>query len=79
MVRLHLQPYGNLSGNSGVVAFASLPATIVVQFRGGDLYEYSTEITGAAEVDTMKRLAHAGLGLSTFIAQHRPHYARKLP
>ena len=73
-----MRPYGNLSGDSGVVAYEVRSAAIVVRFLDGSLYEYTRESAGATALTEMLRLAQSGRGLSTFIAQHHPAYARKL-
>lgn len=73
-----MRRYANLSGESGVVAYDERPGTIVVQFRGGETYEYTARSAGATVVADMQRLARAGQGLSTFIAKHRPGFARRL-
>jgi hypothetical protein len=66
-----VQPYQNLSGNSGIVEFKNQPDFIIVRFARGDLYVYMSEILGRRHVEEMKRLAVAGKGLSTYITQHR--------
>jgi hypothetical protein len=74
-----VQRYANIGGNSGVVAYALHRDSIVVRFQDGSTYEYTLQSAGAARLDTMKRLAIAGRGLSTFIAQQvHAGYARKL-
>lgn len=73
-----MKRYGNLSGNSGVVAYEVRPAAIRVRFRSGEVYEYTEESAGPEAVAAMQQLAQAGRGLSTFIAQRRPGYARAL-
>jgi hypothetical protein len=66
-----MKRYGNLSGESGVVAYAIAPTSIRVKFAGSDrVYVYSHASAGKAHVETMKRLAQAGRGLSTYISQH---------
>lgn len=73
-----MKPYGNRSGDSGVVAYEIKRASIVVQFRDGWMYEYTAASAGADAVSAMKQLAQAGQGLSTFISQHvRKGYSRK--
>lgn len=73
-----MKRYRNLVGNSGVLAYELHPAAIVVKFQGGDAYEYTEGSAGAAAIAAMRRLASEGHGLSTFIAQRKPPYARKL-
>ena len=65
-----MQPYLNLSGDSGVRAFEIGADFISVQFQGEDLYLYTHESAGRNNVERMKQLAIAGKGLSTFISQH---------
>lgn len=73
------QPYRNLSGASGVVAFRIAASSITVRFNTGAAYLYTYHSTGAANVEQMKQLALRGRGLSTFIAQHvRDKYERML-
>ncbi|RZI79426.1 MAG: hypothetical protein EOP38_25420 [Rubrivivax sp.] len=73
-----MKRYANLEGHSGVLAYEVRATAIVVKFQGGERYEYTNASAGVAAIDTMKRLAQAGRGLSTFIARHKPTYARKL-
>jgi len=78
--RLPMQPYRNLSGDSGVVAFALADDAVVLQFAQGDLYEYTAASAGPAALARMRALALGGRGLSTYVSQHvRDGYARKLP
>ncbi|MBB3219318.1 hypothetical protein [Pseudoduganella umbonata] len=73
-----MKRYRNLEGHSGVVAYDILPEAIAVKFAGGDVYDYTYRATGRARVETMKALAEAGRGLSTFIARYvRDEYERK--
>lgn len=73
-----MQPYSNLSGASGVVAYELRRNSVIIQFQDGWKYEYTTRSSGAAAIARMKQLAAAGQGLSTFIAQEvREAYARK--
>lgn len=74
-----MTPYKNLSGSSGIAAFAITARAIHVRFKGGStpnyLYDYVS--TGQADVEAMKALARTGRGLSTYIAQHvQDRYAR---
>jgi hypothetical protein len=66
-----MQPYLNLSGNSGVVEYQNRPDSIIVRFRKGELHVYTFERVGRHHVEQMKLLAVAGKGLSTYISQHR--------
>lgn len=74
-----MQRYANRDGDSGVVAFATGPLGIAVEFTNGSIYVYDVERPGREVVAEMKRLARAGQGLSTYISQHvRDNYARRL-
>ena len=72
-----MKRYGNLSGNSGVLAYDERPGRILVRFRNGELYHYTERTAGARAVAEMQRLARAGKGLSTFIAQEKPGFERE--
>lgn len=72
-----MKRYGNLSGDSGVIAYEVRSAAIVVQFQAARSNEYTERSAGAAAVAAMQQLARSGRGLSTFIAQHQPRYAHK--
>jgi hypothetical protein len=74
-----MQVYGNLSGNSGVKAYAIHDGAIEVEFVNGQAYLYDNAHTGPARVRKMQRLARAGRGLSTYISREvREAYARRL-
>lgn len=74
-----MQPYRNLSGTSGVVAFSLGDRHIDIEFEGRQRYRYDYSIPGQWEVETMKSLAKGGKGLATFINQHvRERFATKL-
>ena len=68
-VSVSLTPYLNLSGSSGVSAFALLRDSVVVQFGSGDIYLYGPQHPGADHVEHMKQLAVSGRGLSTYISR----------
>lgn len=73
-----MRRYANLSGNSGVVAYAIGKDSIEVKFEDGGIYLYTHASAGAIHVEAMKKLALAGKGLSTYIARHvRESYASK--
>ena len=75
-----MQPYKNLSGISGVVAFESGDRHIDIEFEGKQRYRYDYTTPGQKEVEIMKSLAQRGKGLATFINQNvRERFAAKLP
>jgi hypothetical protein len=74
-----MQRYGNLSGNSGVIAYEIAPRSITLKFGDGDTYLYSYERPGREHVETMKALATSGRGLSTYVVRHvKNNYKAKL-
>ncbi|HEX2100141.1 MAG TPA: hypothetical protein VHF69_05740 [Candidatus Synoicihabitans sp.] len=63
--------YGNQRGNAGVEAYEYGSDWIRIRFaRSNDVYEYTARAIGRANLATMKRLAEAGAGLTTFINQN---------
>ena len=73
-----MKRYRNLSGSSGVVAYEIADDAITVKFWEGDFYLYDYAEPGQQEVETMKGLAVAGRGLSSYISQVvKGRYARK--
>lgn len=72
-----MTPYSSASGKkSGVSAYELGDDYIVVRFYTAD-YKYSNSSCGGSCVETMKGLALASNGLSTFIAQNKPDYEWK--
>ena len=71
--------YKNVSGTSGVVAYETGRESIAVEFEDGAIYLYTYRSAGRSNIESMKSLAAAGRGLSTFIARsvHKA-YAAKL-
>lgn len=73
-----MERYKNLGGDSGIAAYELSPGTIVVQFKDGWKYEYTSQSAGAAAIATMHRLAASGHGLNGFITTTvRKAYSRK--
>ncbi len=73
-----MEPYQNLSGNSGVAAYEIGEDYIRVQFTSGSVYVYTYDSAGADNIEQMKRLARKGQGLNTFINTNvREEYARR--
>lgn len=71
-------PYGNKSGNSGVIAYEAGKGFIKVQFADGTTYKYTQGSAGKNAIAEMIVLAKAGLGLSTYISQHvKDRYSEK--
>jgi len=70
-----MRPYNSKSGkSSGVTGYISGKDYIVVQFNNNTIYKYSYKSAGRDAVETMKVLASAMKGLSTYISQYNPGY-----
>lgn len=66
-----MQPYGNLSGRSGIVAYEIGDDFISVLFHGDRLpYVYSASLIPPPKIEQMKALALAGRGLASFISRN---------
>lgn len=75
---MHMKPYKNLEGHSGVIAYAIGEDFIAVKFTEGHVYLYNYEKPGRSAVEKMKQLALAGRGLSTYISREvREKFASK--
>jgi hypothetical protein len=75
-----MKPYGDRSGQSGVVAWRAHADAIDVLFRDEMVYRYDNAATGREHVERMKWLAQAGKGLAGYINRHtdvRESYAGK--
>lgn len=74
-----MERYQNLSGTSGVAAFAVGTDYIKVQFGDGSVYQYTHASAGEGNITQMKALAVRGLGLNSFInTSVKFRYADKL-
>jgi hypothetical protein len=72
-----MTPYKSRSGKkSGVAGYRIGADYIIVQFTNGTVYKYSYKSCGQTTTETMKQLARASLGLSTFISQNDPAYTK---
>ena len=72
--------YANVSGKSNVRAYevAGDYRSITVEFRDGSRYRYTADSVGEGNLERMRHLAWAGLGLNSFINRHvRKMYASK--
>jgi hypothetical protein len=70
--------YRNLSGESGVLAYAVQEGAITVQFVDGHTYLYTNRSAGEANIREMQAFAERGRGLSTFISRKvKDRYERK--
>jgi hypothetical protein len=74
-----MERYGNLGGDSAVVAYEIGERSIAVEFRSGSVYLYTYDSAGSHYIEEMKKLAMAGRGLGTFITTVvRKNYASKV-
>lgn len=72
-----MKPYRSNSGKkSGATGFEIAADRIVIEFSG-PCYLYTYASCGKTHVETMKRLALASRGLSTYVTQNRPSYESK--
>ncbi len=62
-----MQPYRNLEGGLGVVAFAVGDDRITVQLHNGQTLGFTYRSAGRTYVEYMKLLARAGDGLNRFV------------
>lgn len=73
-----MQPYRDVDGDSGAVAYEMGADFMRVQFHDGSVYLYTTAVPGAQTLEQMKRLAQAGDGLNAYINKHvGRRYARR--
>ena len=74
-----METYSDAHGNSGIRAFEIRVDSILIRFEDGHEYLYSNERPGRVHVEKMKRLAHEGQGLNTYINQHvRKRFAKQV-
>lgn len=75
-----MQPYANLSGNSGVAEFEIGSGFIRIRFvNKSTIYTYDHTKPGQQHVSQMQSRAIAGRGLSTYIAKYiKGRYASKV-
>ncbi len=64
-----MKKYKDITGNSGVTAYAIDSKSISVEFNHEAIYLYSYASAGKKTIEKMKRLATDGKGLSTYISQ----------
>lgn len=72
-----MERYRSNSGKvSGAIGFEIGADFIIVAFEDGT-YAYTYASCGHRHVEAMKDHARASQGLSTYVARHKPRYARK--
>lgn len=74
-----MEPYADIGGNSGIIAYQIGQDSIIVKFREGQwtLYTYTYSSAGSSAIETMKRLAQQGHGLNSYIATYKPGYSSR--
>ena len=72
-----MKRYGNRHGNSGIAAYEEGPDFIKIRFTSGSIYLYTYDSAGEDDIEEMKALAKEGEGLTRFINDFRPGYARR--
>lgn len=74
-----MEPYSNLSGQSGVLAYQLGNEYIIVQFKTGQyvFYKYTNVSAGGPVVERLKALAVQGSGLNSYISTNKPPYSSK--
>ncbi len=71
--------YSARSGDAGVLRYRSNADSIKIEFQDGSTYLYTYRSASRIKIETMKKLAKEGQGLTTYINQHvRGSYASKL-
>ena len=65
------------SRNSGIAAYEVGDDFIRIQFTSGSIYLYTYDSADEADIEEMKELAKDGEGLTRFINDFRPGYARR--
>lgn len=65
-----MERYANRSGNSPITHYQINNDSITVWFKGNKSYTYSYSGAGVANVETMKKLAIIGSGLSAYITRN---------
>ena len=73
-----MQPYRNLTSNSGIEAFDILRDGIKMRFVNSGTYLYDYHVPDHTRVEEMKQLARAGRRLSTYIAKFVAEYAERI-
>jgi hypothetical protein len=74
-----MEPYSNLSGDSGVLAYQIGSDYLIVQFKQGQytFYKYTYSSAGNLVIENLKNLARQGRGLNSYISTNKPPYSSK--
>ena len=72
-----MKRYGNRHGNSGIAAYETGARFIRIRFTSGSVYLYTYNSAGEDDIEEMKALAKEDEGLTRFINDFRPGYAKR--
>lgn len=72
-----MKRYGNRHGNSGIAGYEDGDDFIRIRFTSGSIYLYTYDSADEDDIEEMKELAKEGEGLTRFINDFRPSYARR--
>ena len=64
------------SAKSNIVSYQITSDTITILFKDGHMYLYSNVISGRQNVETMKKMANQGSGLSSFISKNKVKFVK---
>jgi hypothetical protein len=74
-----MHPYQSSNHDTGVIAYQKGSGHIAVKFKDGSVYLYTNKSAGRNSINQMKKLAEAGVGLTTYISQHvKDRYEAKI-
>lgn len=72
-----MKRYGNLHGNSGIVAYEEGSDFIRIRFTSGSIYLYTYDSACEEDMEEIKELAREGQGLNRFISEVQPGYVKR--
>ena len=72
-----MKRYGNRHGNSGIAAYEEGDDFIRLRFTSGSVYLYTYDSACEEDIEKMKELAREGEGLTRFINEVQPGYAKR--
>ena len=72
-----MKRYGNLHGNSGIAAYEEGADFIRIRFTSSSVYLYTYDSADEEDIEEMKELAKEGSGLTRFINEVQPGYAKR--
>lgn len=63
-----MSKYGDLNGNSDILAYEIGGDYIIIEFKDGKFYKYNYASAGIDCIENMKKLAVQGSGLNGYIS-----------